>query len=618
MPRARRSLSETYTRLLGALAVALLLALTAVAFAPHANAVSDQLTDWHISDYHADLTVERNGDVQVREAIAVDFTGSAHHGIDREIQTHFRYDDVKKDYDRVTPIDQVQVTGSPGTPTILQRKDNGDLTTLRIGDKDKTISGPHTYTISYRIRGVLNHFADHDELYWNVVGTGWSVPIDHAGAALTLPGPVEKVTCFAGSDRSTLPCDSAQQAGNQATFEQGSLRPYQGLTLVSGLAPGAVVPAPKPILQQRWTMQRAFALRADTLAPAGVLLIAVAGAFIALLWRKGRDERFVGGAADQSFGNADNKVERAPLRDSDPIPIEFAPPDKLRPGQVGTLIDGQANTLDVTATIVDLAVRGHLRITEIPKEGLLGHTDWTLTRLDSNDDLKPYEKTLMSGMFKARDEIDLSELKDHFHTTLVDVEDKLYDDTVTQGWFKVRPDSIRNRWHGRAVALIVIGVIATWLLARATSYGLVGLPIIVGGILLLIGARYFSRRTARGHATYRRILGFKQFIDESEKERAQFAERQNLFSEYLPYAVVFGATEKWARAFAGIDGQLPQQSWYVGPHPFTVIAFGSAMSSFATTTSGTIASVPASSGSSGFGGGGFSGGGFGGGGGGAW
>ncbi|MCU1351899.1 MAG: hypothetical protein JWM05_1108, partial [Acidimicrobiales bacterium] len=111
----------------------------------------------------------------------------------------------------------------------------------------------------------------------------------------------------------------------------------------------------------------------------------------------------------------------------------------------------------------------------------------------------------------------------------------------------------------------------------------------------------------------------KQFIDESEKDRAQFAERQHLFTEYLPYAIVFGATEKWARAFEGLDGVLPQQGWYVGQNAFTVVAFSLAIDGFTVTSAGTISSVPAaSSGSSGFGGGGFSGGGFGGGGGSSW
>ena len=65
------------------------------------------------------------------------------------------------------------------------------------------------------------------------------------------------------------------------------------------------------------------------------------------------------------------------------------------------------------------------------------------------------------------------------------------------------------------------------------------------------------RRTAKGTAVLRRAAGFRRFIMESEKDRARFAEQQHLFSEYLPYAVVFGATDRWAKAFAGIDDEPP-------------------------------------------------------------
>ena len=126
------------------------------------------------------------------------------------------------------------------------------------------------------------------------------------------------------------------------------------------------------------------------------------------------------------------------------------------------------------------------------------------------------------------------------------------------------------------------------------------------------------RRTTKGYGVLQRTRCIKRFIDESEKERARFAERHNLFSEYLPYAIVFHATDKWARAFAGLNGELPDTGgWYVGPGPFTLGAFTSSMDGFTTTTAGTIASTPGTSGSSGFSGG-FSGGGGGGGGGGSW
>ena len=133
-----------------------------------------------------------------------------------------------------------------------------------------------------------------------------------------------------------------------------------------------------------------------------------------------------------------------------------------------------------------------------------------------------------------------------------------------------------------AVLLIVAGVGLTVLLAATTSFGLLGLPLVVFGLLMVFGVRIFPSRTAKGYGTLRRVLGFKRFIDESEKERAQFAERQNLFSEYLPYAVVFGATDKWARAFAGSTGSC-RTDWYVSDQLFTVALFSQAMGGFTTT-----------------------------------
>ena len=123
-------------------------------------------------------------------------------------------------------------------------------------------------------------------------------------------------------------------------------------------------------------------------------------------------------------------------------------------------------------------------------------------------------------------------------------------------------------------------------MAATTHAGLLGIPLVAGGVVLLMGAKRMPRRTAKGTGTLRRVQGFRRFIEESEKERAQFAEKQHLFSEYLPYAIVFGATEKWAKAFAGIDGRLPDTGWYTGPNYFTVGSFSDSMDGFATTTVG--------------------------------
>jgi uncharacterized membrane protein len=151
-----------------------------------------------------------------------------------------------------------------------------------------------------------------------------------------------------------------------------------------------------------------------------------------------------------------------------------------------------------------------------------------------------------------------------------------------------------------------------------TTLALATLPLLLGAALLVIGARWTPRRTAKGTAMLRRVQGFRVVIDTSEKELSRFAEVNMIFSRFLPYAIVFGLTEKWARAFEQLGIQPDTSGWYVSSHPFTYAGFGHAIDGFTVSTAGSIASQPASSGSSGFGGGGFSGGGGGGGGGGSW
>jgi len=575
-----------------------------------------------IASYDVDMTVDEDGDLLVQETIDYDFGVARRRGIERFIPVRFQYDER---YDRVYPVEVLSVKTSEGAPDDAQVSTQDDNLLIRIGDPNVTITGRHTYEITYRVEGALNGFEDHDELFWNVIGGQWDVPIDQATVTATMPADITEVACFAGPFRSTLPCDQSSSSGREATFSSASLDPRESLTVVVGF-PVGVVPAPAPVLDERWSAARAFALTPVTAGAFGVLALAGIGTVGALAWRHGRDRRYVGGEVDIAFGNDTGQDEPVPLGGGSPSPVEFVPPDGLRPGQVGTLIDEVAHPLDVTATIVDLAVRGHLQIQEVEQSGWSGQGDWLLRALDKPiDGLLPYERTLLLSIFTGTPEVLLSELKGTFSSNLAQVQSELYDDAVGQGWFVTRPDHVRTLWVGIGVVVIVVGAVLTGLAAAFTRFGLVPVPIVIAGIVLLACAGRMPSRTPKGTGVVRRANGFRIFIEESEKERARFAERANLFSEYLPYAIVFGATERWAKAFAGLDGQLPDTGgWYVGHgggFAFNYLVFSGVMNGFTTTTAGTIASSPpttGTSGGSGFGGGGFSGGGGGGGGGGSW
>ena len=423
---------------------------------------------------------------------------------------------------------------------------------------------------------------------------------------VSAPTTIARAACFAGPAQSRLSCARAELAGQSARFSEDVQDPGSGLTVVVAVPKGSVTVGP-PILKERWSFARAFSLTGATVGGASALAVVLIGGILALLWRGGRDRRFVGSAVDVAFGSDSGRDEAVPLGSGRDVPVEFEPPDKLRPGELGTLVDAAANPLDVTATIVDLAVRGYLRIEEIPKHGWMGKADWTLAQVHPPDDrLKPYERTLVDGIFKSggRPQVKLSELRNTFASKLHEVEEQLYDDAMEQGWFLRRPDKVRRFWTAIGVVASIVGVGVLVALTAKTHVALVGIPVALAGLFLLGAAHWMPRRTAKGYGVLQRARGFKRFIDESEKERARFAEKRNLFSEYLPYAVVFHATDKWARAFAGLDGELPDAGgWYVSPDPFTLAAFSSSMDGFTTTTAGTIASTPGTSGSSGFSGG---------------
>jgi hypothetical protein len=598
---------------LGLIAVALLLGVPAAPAAP-AEAASDEA----ISTYDTRLDVTADGRMRVTETIAYDFGGNRRHGIIRKVPARFRYDST---HDRVYPIDDVSVAVD-GTRTRLRRSSEGGYEIFTIGDPDRTLTGAHTYTIGYTVRGALNGFGEHDELYWNAVGTEWQVPIAAASATVTGPAPIQASQCFAGPAGSHLGCDAMTVDGATATFRQSRLGNGAGLSTVVAFAVGTVG-GTDPVLIRRHDLTAAFRPTPATVGGgAGLALVGVAGA-LAVGWLVGRDRRYVGPLPGLTPEPGEPEIQRRrPLIGAPPVSVEFVPPYDIRPGQVGTLVDERANVLDVTATIVDFAVRRHLHIRELPRTGRWGGQDWELTKLtDGDKDFLPYERTLFDALFHDRDQVRLSGLKNTFRADLGRVQRQLYADMVEHGWYRRSPAQTRAVARVSAVGVVVIAIGVTALLARFTQAALVGVGLVVGALVLLAVAGRFPARTGRGSAVLARVQGFRLYIATAEAEQIKFQEREQIFSRYLPYAMVFGLADRWAGIFSDIGAAGPDGAglyWYTGQPGWSMLYFGQSIGSFTTTTVGTIASTPPSaSGGSGFSGG-FSGGGGGGGGGGSW
>jgi len=596
-----------------------LAALTLLFLVPAAPARGQGFVFESTPRFDVNIQIEDSGELLITETIVQEFGSTPRHGIIRFIPNRLRYDD---EFDRVYPIDLQSVRTSAGTPDDTETKEENGNFVIRIGDPDTTITGRHTYEITYRVQGAMNGFEDHDELFWNAIGNQWEQDIGEMDVRVTGPDDITRVACFQGVFGSTTPCDRAQiTKKGDAVFQQSNLPALQALSVVVALPPGTVT-STAPILDERWSFDKAFSRTPVTVGGGVLLLGLVVGGLGIVMWRRGRDVRYRGSQIDQVMGSPtpDAPTQAVPLFENDASVVEFVPPEGLRPGQVGTLVDEVANTLDVSATIVDLAVRKYLVIEEIPKTWLLGKADWNLRLLPepADDKLLPYERKLLEGLFEDGDQVELSELRKKFAERLVKVKDALYNDLVSRKWFLRRPDKVRQTWMVIASLSLSFGIAVTILLAYFTKDGLLGIPFVIGGILLLIGANKMPARTARGTAMTRRVNGFRIVIEKSERYMSKWAEQENVFTKLLPYAVVFGVTDKWAKTFEAL-GQMPTDTtWYVSTRPFAFAAFADNIDSFTVQTSGTISSTPAGSGGSGFGGGGSAGGGGGGGGGGSW
>ncbi len=566
---------------------------------------------WIIERMQNRFDIQPDGSVDVLEALDVDFRGLSRHGIYRDIPYLQIFDETQnREYD----ITLTGVTTADGRRHQVKELNEGVNRRFRIGDPDREISGKETYRIAYRLAGALNAFADHDELYWNATGQ-WPVTVAAASVTVRAPGgAIGKVDCFQGPAGVRQRCES-RFTPDEAVFKATrALVEGEQLTLVVSLRKGAVT-EPRPLLVRRpRNITEFFELTPLTAAMSIFGFLVAFGGIGALWWEMGRDRQSIALHAQ----DADTSQQRVPLFGARPIGVEFEPPEKIRPGQMGLLVDERADTLDVTATIVDLAVRGYLTIRELPKEWFFSRKDWELERLKPADtSLLEYERIVLGGLFENGSPRKLSELKNKFYDDLAKAKKALYADSVERGWFPRNPNTVRVIWRVLGFVALLGGGVLTVLIGRLWGAGLLGLPVVLGGALLILVSRAMPRRTAKGREMMRRTLGFAKYIKTAETQQQAFAERANIFTAYLPYAIAFKCVDQWARAFQDIDMQAATGSWYVGSSTFNPGAFSSSVSTFSSSVSSSISSTPGGSGGSGFSGG-SSGGGGGGGGGGSW
>ncbi len=549
-----------------------------------------------ITSFRSDIRVRRDSSFMVRETIETVFT-SQRHGLYRDLP--FRYtDDLGKKLR--TPLTVLAVTDEQGHPWPYRVLLQGDARRVRIGDPHRFVEGRQVYVITYRVANAILFLGDRDELYWNVTGNGWEVPMERVTATATVEGsgPLDlKARCYTGTYGSREEACDFTPAERGGTFKTAhALNPGEGFTVALGWDKGAVLP-PSALTRFWWDLNAGenwvFLLPLFSLV------------FMYRHWRKRGKDPEVG----------------------DTVAVMFTPPEAagrlLLAAEVGALADGKLDPRDLTASIVQLAVKGCVTIEEVKTDGLIfDHTDHRLTRIGKSEEgISLFERELLTQLFGASSSILVSELKYKFYASVSGLKKTVFGNLKELGYYQSTPENVKAAYIGIGVAVALVGALVAALMHEYLGMETMNLVVVVllSVAPVLAFAPIMPARTRRGALAWLKVKGFEEFLSRAEKDRLERMADKNLFEKYLPFAIALDVSERWAKAFEGIYQDPPR--WYASPHgmaTFQPVSFnrslGGALSSMGTA----LYAAPRSSGGGGSGGGGFSGGGFGGGGGGSW
>ncbi|AZZ39002.1 DUF2207 domain-containing protein [Acidipropionibacterium jensenii] len=608
-------------RLLAALACLVMVLLSSVAVQGTTVARADDddtPRSWSIPEYNLDANVNRDGDAQVTLDMAFDFDNDKGHGPYLTFVKKQRLTD-DPDHWRMIDYSKFAVTSPSGANANVEVNDSSSAVQLKIGRKGSTYTGIQRYRVTFTVHGLIapkSASSGLDEFNWRVFDN-FDVPIDQANVKITGPAAVQRTACF-----QETPCTSSKQ-GSTATFQGRDFAKRDPFQVVAGFPAGTFSEKAVARETKRYHAGNTFGL--DPATAVGTVLTALLAGWVAVRSRlKGRDREFAGVAPGIIPPNGEGPVQ---VRRKDPeVAVAFQPPRDVSPAEAGTLLDGSADTEDVTAAMLDLAVRGHLTISPMGADRKGRTKDWSFTQTpQSGDTLRSWERTYLDMFFDGSRNVTTAQLRDqHDNNTLSVATGNLNTAVKTYGWYDTDPMTLRMKSLGAGLGIALLGVVIA-VAGAFVGWGLLGVPVLLIGIVMgVAGMMRSPGRTAKGTAVLDQIKGFRLYLTTAEADQIKFEEGIDVFSRYLPWATVFGVADRWVKIFQDLEARgiyHGNYGWYGGDSMAFNAGFAYGFSSSLNDMNAAMASSMEAAGTSSTSssGGGFSGGGgFGGGGGGGW
>lgn len=449
------------------------------------------------------LKVQRDGSLSVAEAVSVP------NGVTMDRRVPLRVP-APHHRDRVYGVRDVVLEGS-GTASVDQ-----DAFTIHL------TAG--TSTVRYTVDGAV----DGNRVTWELAG-GWSTDLKFLRASFAAPRIPTAVDCLAGPADSDFSCGAAQiDHAGLTRFSQQNLRAGQRMTATVEL-PAGTVPANAKLVPAK-TLAGTFVLTAPVAwawAGFGALLLIAA----ALVWLARRRDAGAGEPPKAELVSANG---------------EFASPEGVLPGHVGLLLHGRTGAADLAATVLDLAVRNYVWVSDGSR----------LTRRNPADEhLTSFERAVFEAVLPG-DSVTLAELRRQ-HVDIAPAGPRA--DAVRRGWLAPRPSRLRRA----GIRVVFYGVFLTVLLALTVGYAQLGVILTLAGAAAAAAAAVLPARRRAGTDVARRLRGVAAKLGAVKVKDLGKPQRELVFSRGLPYALALGELGHWVAAFDGLE-HPPPVYWHDG------------------------------------------------------
>lgn len=560
-----------------------------------------------ITHFSSDITIEKDTSITIDENIPY-FTSAEKHGIYRYIPVKYSVNGLNF----TTSISGINVTDSTGQPIQYTRSFESGNVNLKIGDPDRTFHGDKTYLISYQVSDVLRRFDDHDELYWDITGEGWQIPITQTIAVIHSPfATINRVECYSGEfGLDNKLCHATVVDGHtvQITYDQ-QINYGDNLTVAIALdQEGSQIVFPSD-----W--QRLVKAVRDNFI--GFLVIIPIVVMFYLWYTRGRDQVFI---SDNIFDNDTHKATKLkPLFSYNRTPMVYQPLTHLTPGEAGTILDERVDNQDIIAEIIDLARQKFLIIEPTKKTGLIfKKADYLFTKKrTATAGLPKHQEYLLEQIFKSGDTVKLSDLKGEFYTAMQKTKTYIYDSATDKKLFTSNPNHTRGAYIALGILMLAVAFGISVIYLNQGVFLPFVITIIQSPFVVLLGF-FMVQKSAVGNNFYLQAKGLKHTIQVGAW-RQKINEKNLFIEEVLPFAISLGVVDKLVHDMDKLNLKPPE---YLAPSLAATHGFntGQFINGFAAQAASNLSYNPSSSsysGGSGFSGG-SSGGGGGGGGGGSW